>query len=273
MPENEISQVSRRQFLKNAGIIVGGTAVGSSFILSACKDREIEVTKEVTKTVQVTTVKATFVCPVCSQEFDSISALASHLDSAHPGEVETITKFVCPFDNTEFGSISELKTHIESEHLVAEPLDPSIVTLNVNGVNYLLRVNDHETLAWTLREQLGLTGTKIGCDMGQCGACTVLADGVPIYACLKLSREAEGIQIETVEGISDGHELSPLQSKFQKIDAVQCGYCTPGFLMAAKGLLNVKPNPTEDEVRLALSGHICSCGNFKKTIEAVKGGV
>ncbi|MDD5486896.1 MAG: 2Fe-2S iron-sulfur cluster-binding protein [Dehalococcoidales bacterium] len=272
MPEIENSRVSRRQFLKNAGIIVGGTAVGSSFILSACKDGG-EVTKEVTKTVQVTTVKATFVCPICSQEFESITALSSHLESAHPGEVETITKFVCPFDNAEFGSLSELKTHIETAHLTAAPLDPSAVTLNINGVNYLVKADAHETLAYTLKEQLGLTGTKIGCDMGQCGACTVLADGIAIYSCLKLTRESEGIQIETVEGLADGHKLSPLQRKFQEIEAVQCGYCTPGFLMAAKGLLRENSNPSEDEVRLALSGHICSCQNFKKTIAAVVGGV
>ena len=254
-PEEElIGGLSRRQFLKDAGLVVGGATIGSMAILSACGD-----TKTVTET-RTNTVTST-----------STVGAGSTVTVTSPPATVSVNKYICPLDNQEFASLEALNAHFTAAH--PEASLPAFVTLNVNEVDYRLVVRDHYSLAWTLREQLGLFGTKLGCDMGQCGSCTVLADGVPIYACLMLACEAEGMKITTIEGLSDGITLSPLQQKFFDNEAVQCGYCTSGFVMAAQGLLNVKAKPTEDEVRLALSGHLCMCQSFKKTIESVVGGV
>jgi aerobic-type carbon monoxide dehydrogenase small subunit (CoxS/CutS family) len=130
-----------------------------------------------------------------------------------------------------------------------------------------------DTLANVLRDKLGLFGTKVACEMGQCGACTVLIDDVPTFSCLNLAIECSGKKITTVEGLSNGIVLSPIQQKFYVNDAFQCGYCTGGFIMAAQGLINVNARPTADDVRLAISGHICVCGNYKKVVDAITGGI
>lgn len=143
------------------------------------------------------------------------------------------------------------------------------ITLTVNGEKYSLRVGNNWTLAETLREKLGLVGTKIGCGRGTCGACTVIVDGRAAFSCLMLAVEAEGKDIETIEGLSDEITLHPLQQSFLERHAFQCGFCTPGTIMSAKALLDRKPSPTLEEVKEALSGHQCSCGELRKPVEAV----
>jgi xanthine dehydrogenase YagT iron-sulfur-binding subunit len=123
-----------------------------------------------------------------------------------------------------------------------------------------------------LREVLGLTAAKEGCGRGECGACTVLADGEPRYACLTLAAEAEGMEITTLEGLMDGEELGPTQRAFAEADGFQCGYCTPGQIMAAEGLLRANPQPTPEQVRKALSGNLCRCGAYVNIFAAVERG-
>jgi len=139
----------------------------------------------------------------------------------------------------------------------------------VNGTEHRLQVEDRWTLAELLRDRIGLTGTKIGCDRGECGACTVLVDGKPVYSCSNLAVWADGREIQTVEGLLHGDELDPLQKAFVEHDAPQCGFCTSGQLMSAKGLLAHNPHPTAHEVRAAMTGNICRCSNYNHYVEAV----
>jgi carbon-monoxide dehydrogenase small subunit len=143
------------------------------------------------------------------------------------------------------------------------------VSATVNGepVEYLC--DGHETLLDVLRERLGLTGAKEGCGSGDCGACSVILDGRLVCACLVLGAEAQGRRIETVEGLAKGDRLHPLQTKFVELAALQCGVCTPGFLVAAKALLDRNPTPTETEVRFGLAGNLCRCTGYDKIVRAV----
>jgi len=143
------------------------------------------------------------------------------------------------------------------------------ITLIVNGLQEELLVPSNMTLLHALREELGLTGTKNGCEAGECGACTVLVNGEPMNACLVLAVELDGQQISTVEGLAEGGTLTPLQEKFAELNAVQCGYCTPGILMAATALLNRNPQPQEEEVIEALVGNLCRCTGYQRIIDAV----
>jgi aerobic-type carbon monoxide dehydrogenase small subunit (CoxS/CutS family) len=127
----------------------------------------------------------------------------------------------------------------------------------------------HHTLLEVLREELGLTGTKHGCELGECGTCTVLVDGRPIVSCLALAVETLGSEVETVEGLAEGNALHPLQAAFADLNAAQCGYCTPGILMAAKALLADNPSPTRAETEAALAGNLCRCTGYHKILEAV----
>ena len=148
-----------------------------------------------------------------------------------------------------------------------------LITLNVNGETYEVAVVPYRSLLDVLRNDLGLTGTKKGCDVGDCGACTVIMDGKAVNACLVLGVEANGSRIETIEGLAEftagGYKLHPLQDSFLKYGAAQCGFCTPGMIMAAKSLLDENPQPTEDEVRFAIAGNICRCTGFTKIVEAI----
>ena len=143
------------------------------------------------------------------------------------------------------------------------------VRMLVNGEAYERVVPAHRTLADFLRRDLGLKGTKIGCETGDCGACSVLLDGQLVASCLVLAVEADGKPVQTVEGLANGIELDPLQEAFVEEGAIQCGYCTPGMLMAAKALLDENPEPTEGEVRDALGGNLCRCTGYVRIVHAV----
>jgi aerobic-type carbon monoxide dehydrogenase small subunit (CoxS/CutS family) len=142
-------------------------------------------------------------------------------------------------------------------------------TLVVNGLAYPVSVEPDRSLLWAIRHELGLTGSKEGCDDSECGACMVLIDGKPVNSCSYLALQADGREITTVEGLSDGSELAPLQQAFLNAGGVQCGFCTPGMLISATALLRENPAPTQDEVRLALSGNLCRCTGYQKIVSAV----
>ncbi len=139
----------------------------------------------------------------------------------------------------------------------------------VNGTSHQATVDVRITLSSFLREQLGLTGTHVGCEHGVCGACTVLVDGEAVRSCLMLAVQARDCELMTVEGLADGDELHPVQQAFWESHAFQCGFCTPGFVMASVALLNDDPNPTEDEVRETLSGNICRCTGYQTIVDGV----
>ncbi len=145
------------------------------------------------------------------------------------------------------------------------------LALNVNGEQHDIDVEPRRTLADTLRDNCGLTGTHLGCEQGVCGACTVLIDGDPVRSCLVFAVQAEGCEISTVEGLaSDDSELHPLQEAFSVHHALQCGFCTPGFLMLAQGILDRQPDIDDDELREALSSNLCRCTGYQTIIEAVR---
>jgi xanthine dehydrogenase YagT iron-sulfur-binding subunit len=143
------------------------------------------------------------------------------------------------------------------------------IALRVNGRSYRVEVEHRHTLAEVLRDQLGLTGTKIGCNRGECGACTVLVGGRNVYSCSQLAVWMQGKEITTIEGLARGEKLDPVQEAFIEHDGAQCGFCTSGQILSGKALLLRKPNPTEAEVRRALSGNLCRCGNYNREVAAV----
>ena len=142
--------------------------------------------------------------------------------------------------------------------------------LRINGEDRPVVFPTHHTLLEVLREECGLTGTKHGCELGECGTCTVLLDGRPVLSCLALAAEMEGRSIETVEGLQNGNDLHPLQAAFADLGAAQCGYCTPGILMTAKALLAGNPRPATAEVSAALAGNLCRCTGYHKILQAVE---
>jgi len=211
--ENETLGLSRREFLKDAGLIVGGATVGSMAFMSACGGTaEKTATQTVTKTV-ISTGPAT------------------------TGVAETATL--------------------------------GLYKLNVNGNDYWVQLETDWSLVFVLRNKLSMFSVKEGCSLGECGSCTVLVDGVPMYSCLMLAVEAQGKKITTVEGLSNGITLSKIQQSFVDNYGFQCGYCTPGMMLAAKALLDANPKPTQDDVRQALAGHICICTGYTKILDSV----
>ena len=144
------------------------------------------------------------------------------------------------------------------------------LNLTVNGDAQEVLFPPYKTLLEVLREELGLTGTKHGCELGECGACAVLVDGEPQLSCLVLAAECEGRSIETVEGLGRGAELHPLQAAFADLGAAQCGYCTPGILMTAKALLEKEPSPTRERIKEAISGNLCRCTGYLQIFEAIE---
>ena len=147
---------------------------------------------------------------------------------------------------------------------------PSCLTLRINGEARDVLAPAHKTLLEVLREDLNLTGTKHGCELGECGTCTVLVDGVPVLSCLALPVECQGHEIETVEGMARGGQLHPLQQAFAELGAAQCGYCTPGILLTAEALLADNPMPTREDVKAALAGNLCRCTGYTKILDAVE---
>lgn len=144
------------------------------------------------------------------------------------------------------------------------------LSMTVNGEHVEIAFAPHKTLLEVLREDLALTGTKHGCELGECGTCTVLLDGQAVLSCLVLGLDAEGREVTTIEGMAEGAQLHPLQETFADLGAAQCGYCTPGFLLVAKELLEHHPQPTREEIKEALSGNLCRCTGYLKIYEAVE---
>ena len=155
----------------------------------------------------------------------------------------------------------------------AEAIKPEAmvkVDLFINGLRHRLVVEPRWSLLYVLREKIGLTATKVGCERGECGACTVLIDGLPRYACLTLAVEAQDTEIVTLEGLMEGEQLGPVQQAFLEHDAFQCGYCTPGQIMSAEGLLRSNPSPNPDAIRREMSGNLCRCGAYTHILKAVR---
>jgi aerobic-type carbon monoxide dehydrogenase small subunit (CoxS/CutS family) len=148
--------------------------------------------------------------------------------------------------------------------------DLTLLRLKINGEERAVVFPTHHTLLEVLREECGLTGTKHGCELGECGTCAVLVDGRPVLSCLALAADLGGRAIETVEGLQQGNDLHPLQAAFADLGAAQCGYCTPGILMTAKALLAENPRPSDPEIRQALAGTLCRCTGYHKIVEAVE---
>ena len=144
------------------------------------------------------------------------------------------------------------------------------IRLEVNGQTHELTIPSHRTLLDVLREALDLTGSKRGCDRGECGSCTVLLDGKPVYSCITLAAQVRGRSIVTVEGLANDGQLDPVQQAFLDEDGGQCGYCTPGFLMSARALLDANPHPTDAEIREALSGNLCRCNAYGRILQSVR---
>ncbi len=144
------------------------------------------------------------------------------------------------------------------------------IAITVNGTSHELEVEPRELLVYVLRERLGLTGTNVGCDTTSCGACTVLLDGESVKSCTLLAVQADGREVTTIEGLADDGKLHPVQQAFHEQHGLQCGYCTPGMVMATVSLLRENPDPSEDEIRLALEGNLCRCTGYVNIVKAVR---
>ena len=179
------------------------------------------------------------------------------------------SKHICPYCAAAFDALDALKAHVVAVH-AADPLPkpPGLITLFVNAERYDLSVEPSTTLYEVVHDRLGLTGVKMFCDRGACGSCTVIMDGRPILSCMTLAIECHGRRVETAEGIAQAKH--PLIETYVKHHAMQCGYCTPGFVVTAKALLDKNPDPTEDEIREALSGNLCRCGTYPQHPLAVR---
>ena len=149
--------------------------------------------------------------------------------------------------------------------------NPLAIRMRINGIWRDFRVGSRTTLLQVLRDELRLTGTKKGCGQGHCGACTVIVDGKPVRSCVYPARRADGKSVETIEGLGREGELHPLQRAFVEHGAIQCGFCTPGMILAAKSLLDQNPHPNEQEIRAYMKGNICRCTGYKKIVEAIEG--
>jgi aerobic-type carbon monoxide dehydrogenase small subunit (CoxS/CutS family) len=178
------------------------------------------------------------------------------------------SKYRCPYCGATLDTFEGLKNHVISEHGTEPMARPEgLIRLTVNGQVYELQVEPNWTLYYLIHDKLGLTGAKMFCDRGACGSCTVIMDGRPILSCMTLAIECDGMNIETVEGIAAVNH--PLIESYVKHHCMQCGYCTPGFVVTAKALLDRNPNPTEEEVKEALAGNLCRCGTYPQHPKAV----
>jgi len=178
------------------------------------------------------------------------------------------SRYLCPYCATTFDTFDRLKAHVVADHTTGPLARPEgLIKLTINGQIYELQVEPNWTLYYLIHDKLGLTGVKMFCDRGACGSCTVIMDGRPILSCMTLAIECDGKSIETSEGIAAAKH--PLIESYVKHHAMQCGYCTPGFVVTAKALLDKNPNPTEEEIREALSGNLCRCGTYPQHPKAV----
>ena len=178
-----------------------------------------------------------------------------------------LKEYCCPICTRVFVSHEDLQQHYGTQHQGA--IIPVVVTLNLNGRQCEALIEPHWTLKRTLQFRLGLTGAKHMCDRGVCGSCTVIIDGRAVLSCTTLAIECEGKAIQTIEGIAADPKWKPLIDAYCRWDAMQCGYCTPGFLVSAKALLDKNPNPTEQDCREALAGNICICGTYPRHSTAI----
>ena len=197
--------------------------------------------------------------------------MAEHRDSRHPSSSGVSRReFLGTVGAGTLGAALVGPAAPASEASDAQADGLAQVTLLINGRPQQLRVEPRWTLLDVLRDRLGLTGTKLGCGRGECGACTVLIDGLPRYSCMTLALEAEGHEVTSVEGLMEGEELGPVQQAFVDEDAFQCGYCTPGQVVAAEGLLRGNPDPGFEEIREGMSGNLCRCGAYDHIFKAIR---
>jgi len=174
----------------------------------------------------------------------------------------------CPYCSEGWGSFEELKAHILAEHGTSPlPRPEGVIALSINGEPYEVRVEPQWTLHHLIHDVLGLIGTKTFCDRGTCGSCSVILEGRVVLSCMTLAVECDGKSVETIEGIAAANH--PLIDAYVKHHAMQCGYCTPGFIVAAKALLDRNPDPSEEEVKQALAGNLCRCGTYPQHPKAV----
>lgn len=148
-----------------------------------------------------------------------------------------------------------------------------VISFTLNGEERTVEIQPFETLAYVLRERLGLTGTKIGCEEGECGACTVIVNGKAVTSCIYPAMKVDGAKVETIEGLASGEKLHPIQEAFIEHFAVQCGYCTPGFIMSTKALLDKNPSPSDEEIKEAIAGNLCRCTGYYQIMDAIKAAV
>ena len=254
--KKESQGVSRREFLKDAGLVVGGAAIGSTVLLAACGGES--TTETVTKTVTTTAPGGTATITKTESGGTVTSTTAQEVK---------VSKFVCPCCGAELDSLSALQAHFEAEHGGETPVDEDLTELTINGKVYTLKIQPNWELQYVLHDKLGLIGAKTFCERGACGSCTVNIDGRPVLSCMVLACECEGKNIETVEGIAAANH--PLIDAYIKYDCMQCGYCTPGFVVTAKALLDRNPDPNEDEIKQALAGNLCRCGTYPQHPKAI----
>jgi len=226
---DETTNVNRRSFLKNAGVILGGSALGAAGM----------------------TLR-----PEMAQAAAAVNSTPA-----------TITQFRCPVCSSNFGSFADLKNHFAKEH--PDAVVPVTTRLNINGKDCEVLIEPHWTLQRALQYKLHLTGAKQMCDRGACGSCTVIIDGRAVLSCTTLAVECEGKSIQTVEGIAADPKWRPLIDSYCKWDAMQCGYCTPGFLVSSKALLDRNSDPDEEDCKQALAGNICCCGTYPRHPTAI----
>jgi aerobic-type carbon monoxide dehydrogenase small subunit (CoxS/CutS family) len=179
-----------------------------------------------------------------------------------------MNQYLCPYCSTKFDAYEDLKAHALSEHAgEPAPLPEGMIRLTLNGDEYRIQVQPEWTLNTLIHDKLGLTSPKMFCDRGACGSCTVIMNGRPILSCMTLAIECDGNTVETAEGIAD--QDHPLVETYVKHHAMQCGYCTPGFITTAKALLDKNPDPAEEEIREALGGNLCRCGTYPQHPKAI----
>ncbi len=276
--KKESGEVTRREFLKDAGFVVGGAAIGAGIAWPLVSDGDGEtITVKETITVTETVDVPTFRAPDGST-FDTFEELVTYMEGL-PGGVDVIDRFICPYDDQEFATLALLEAHLNAVHGGEFPATPNggtvvqaipgAVTLSINGESRVVVVEPEWTMAFVLKEKLGLQGAKVGCDRGECGTCSIIVNGRTALACSMLAIEAEGLDILTIEGLADGATLHPVQQRFLDNDTFQCGYCTPGMIMTAVALIDRIPNPTIADAKEAISGNLCYCSDYTRVIATI----